>query len=70
MFKVLRTNDGMFQVKTKEYITTTMSIHQLMRALRDLAVSWDEIEYAITELVNNDHHEADFGINRTFIFSK
>lgn len=71
MFQVLRTHDKEYIVienKKKAFYCST--VDSLIRTLRVLEVSFSEIEIGLSELVFNDHNVADYGVNKTFIFSK
>lgn len=67
----------LFRLNSNEYIVTRNNNKALYGdkiraalALEHMGVDWNEIEEAFVSLQMNRHHVAEFGVNKTFIFSK
>jgi hypothetical protein len=70
MFNVLKTKDDEYILKTKQNAVFCSTQGKLIKVMFELGVNSDEIEYGLSELIRNDHNVANYGINKTFIFSK
>jgi len=71
MFDLLKLNtDEYIVIENKKLAFFCSSVDNLIRTLRILDVSFEEIETGLTELSRNMHNVANYGVNKTFIFSK
>ncbi len=68
MLKIIRVDDDTFMLDgTKRIYGDT---NAMIIAMSVLGVSWDEIERGLISLVRNSHHIAEYGINKSFLFSR
>jgi hypothetical protein len=69
MFKLYRVNDNAF-ILVKNGFQYEGDLKFVTRLMLSLGVSPEEVAYGLHSLVVEDNHEADYGINKTFIFGR
>jgi len=68
MFKVIKLKEDSYQIKTPTKTYEGNTRHTVL-TMHDMGVDWDDIEFGLTSMLNNNHSVAEYGINKTFIFS-
>ncbi len=68
MLKIIRVNDDTFMLDGAKQIHG--DVNAMIIAMSVLGVSWNEIERGMISLVSNSHHIAEYGINKSFLFSR
>lgn len=70
MIKLYKLSDENYLVKWKNKSKPIDSQTKLILFLLILDIELDEIEEALCQLIKNDHNYAEFGIFKSFAFSK
>jgi hypothetical protein len=70
MFKLLRINDDEFIIVTHGGKAVYGNRLRIVLALESIGVDFKEIENGIVSLCLNEHHVADYGVNKMFIYSQ
>jgi hypothetical protein len=69
MFKVLRLKDDSFVLMAGKQAVYG-DIWRMVKVMTALGVDYMEIEDGLTSLRLNDHDLAEYGLNKTFMYSK
>jgi hypothetical protein len=70
MFKVVKLADSQYVVSKFKQSKHFSKLKDLVSHMLGLGVSFEEIEEGLAALERNGHNVADYGVNKTFIFSK
>ena len=69
MFKVLMLNEDEFVI-VRDMTAQYGNADKTVRNLHKMGVDINEIEYGLMTMIHRGHNVAEYGVNKTFIFSK
>lgn len=69
MINVYKTNENKYVVEVNSEKLEECNLDDAVTIMSSLNVPFEEIESGLTSLIQNDDLRANYGINRSFIFS-
>ncbi len=72
MYEIYKVNEDLYQVHSTFEGRVSMEgtcLAILTYCVHTLGFNANELEFALLDLIKNDHDAAHFGVNRTFIYS-